>query len=136
MGGGRWMDQRVSVASLEPTRYGMEEEGEVKRREVGVKVAMPSGPRREDTPKRSYWRRWSGIIYASQGGRVGRMRWPPSVATMGSPLPACENVRGGTGRGEKRWRRWGSVDARISMEEAPESAKRLWGGIDADASTR
>jgi hypothetical protein len=30
----------------------MEEEGE--RGEVGVKVAMPSGPRREDTPKRSY----------------------------------------------------------------------------------
>ena len=48
------MDHKVSVASLEPTRCGMEEEGEVKRREVGVKVAMPSGPRREDTPKRSY----------------------------------------------------------------------------------
>jgi hypothetical protein len=54
VGWGRWMDQRVSVASLEPARHGMEEEGEVKRREVGVKVAMPSGPRREDTPKRSY----------------------------------------------------------------------------------
>jgi hypothetical protein len=28
------------------------------------------------------------------------------------------------------------VDARTSVEEAPESAKRLWGGIDTDASTR
>ena len=70
------------------------------------------------------------------GGRVGSMSWPPSVATMGSPLPAWEKVRGGTGHGVKRWRMEGSVDARMSMEEAPESAKRLWGVMDTDASTR
>ena len=42
----------------------------------------------------------------------------------------------GTGHGVKRWRMEGSVDARMSMEEAPESAKRLWGVMDTDASTR
>jgi hypothetical protein len=60
VGAGRWRDQRVSEASLEPARRGMEDEGDVNRREVVVKVATPSGPRREDTPNRSHWRWWSG----------------------------------------------------------------------------
>ena len=51
-------------------------------------------------------------------------------------MPAWEKLRGGTGHGVKRWRMEGSVDARVSMEEAPESAKRLWGVMDADASAR
>jgi hypothetical protein len=45
---------------LEPVRHGMEVEGDVNRREVVVKVATPSGPRREDAPNRSHWRWWSG----------------------------------------------------------------------------
>ena len=52
VGGGRWICHRVSLALLEPVIYGTEEWGEVSVREVGVKEAVPSGPRREDTPKR------------------------------------------------------------------------------------
>ena len=43
----------MSEASFEPTRHGREDDGDVNVREVVVKVATPSGPRREDTPKRS-----------------------------------------------------------------------------------
>jgi hypothetical protein len=66
----------------------------------------------------------SEVKVGGVGGRVGSIRWPPSVATMGSPLPAWEKVRGGTGHGMKRWRIDGSVDARMSIEDAPESANR------------
>ena len=50
-------------------------------------------------------------------------------------MPAWEKVRGGTGHGMKRWRMDGSVEARMSMEEAPESAKRL-GVMETEESTR
>ena len=53
-GAGRWRDHSVSEASLEPTRYGRVDDGDVNLREVVVKIAMPSGPRREETPNRSY----------------------------------------------------------------------------------
>ena len=39
---------------MEPTRYGRVDDGDVNLREVVVKIAMPSGPRREETPNRSY----------------------------------------------------------------------------------
>ena len=50
-GGGRLMVHKVSWIFLEPVRQGMGEEGEMKVRVVGVKVAVPSIPRSEDTPK-------------------------------------------------------------------------------------
>ena len=59
-GDGRWRDHEVSEASLDPTRYGRVEAGDVNLRVVVVKVATPSGPRREETPKRSHRRWWSG----------------------------------------------------------------------------
>jgi len=40
------------VGDLEPVRYGVEEVGEVKVREVVVNVAIPSGPSSDETPKR------------------------------------------------------------------------------------
>jgi hypothetical protein len=96
-GGGRWRVHGVSWMDLEPVRYGMGEEGEVKVREVGVKDAVPSDPRSEDTPKREYVSWESGMMYAVMGGREGRFRDPPLMALMGGPFPAWERVRGGTG---------------------------------------
>ena len=80
---------------LEPVRYGMGEEGEVKVREVGVKDAVPSDPSSEDTPKREYVSWESGMMYAVMGGREGRFRDPPLMALMGGAVSGLGESEGG-----------------------------------------
>jgi hypothetical protein len=56
------MVHKVSWILLEPVRYGLGEEGAVKVRVVGVKVAVPSIPRSEDTPKSEHVSWESGMM--------------------------------------------------------------------------
>jgi hypothetical protein len=54
------ISQRESWMALEPVIYGVEEVGWKKEREVGVKTAWQSVPRRGETARRSCLRMSSG----------------------------------------------------------------------------